>query len=134
MAEGAIRVVGLKELSRDFKRMSKQLSDDLVKELKDVAEVVADDAEQLALTRIRNMPRSPRWAGMRIGVSRAQGVVYMVPAARARAASRRTGYARPNLADLLLEEAMDPAAEKNAGKVVDRLDDMLGRIANGNGF
>lgn len=128
MAE-AIRVIGLKELSRDFKRMSKELSDELVGELKDAAQVVADDAEQLALTRIRNMPRSPRWAGMRIGVSRAQGLVYVVPAARSK---RR--IKRPNLAALLLDEAMDPAVEKNASKVVDRLDDMLGRIANGNGF
>ena len=130
MADGAIRVIGLKELSRDFKRMSKELSDELVGELKDAAQVVVDEAEELALRRIRNMPRSPRWAGMRIGVSRAQGLVYMVPAARRRSG----GSGRKNLADLLLDEAMDPAAEKNAGKVVDRLDDMLGRIANGNGF
>lgn len=128
MAE-AIRVIGLKELSRDFKRMSKDLSDRLVDELKEAAQVVADDAEDLALTRIRNMPRSPRWAGMRIGVSRAQGLVYVVPAARSR---RRTH--RPNLADLLLEEAMDPAVEKNQKKVVERLEEMLDRLANSNGF
>lgn len=125
----AIRVVGLRELSRDFKRMSKDLSDELVGELKEAAQVVADDAEQLALTRIGNMPRSPRWAGMRIGVSRAQGLVYVVPAAR----SRRK-FKRPNLGQLLLAEAMDPAVEKNQQKVVERLEEMLDRLANSNGF
>jgi hypothetical protein len=127
----AIRVVGLKELSRTFKRMSKELSDDLTDELKEAAQVVADDAQELALTQIRNMPRSPRWAGMRIGVSRAQGVVYVVPAARAR---RRPGRARANLSDLLLEEAMDPAVAKNQDKVVRKLEDMIDRIASQNGF
>lgn len=131
MADGAIRIIGLKELSRDFKRMSKQLSDELTDELKEAAQVVADDAEELALTRIRNMPRSPRWAGMRIGVSRAQGMVYVVPAARSR---RKPGRGRGNLADLLLDEAMDPAVEKNQQKVVGKLEDMLDRLADNNGF
>lgn len=131
MATGAIRVKGLRELSRDFKRISKDLSDDLVKELKAAGEDVKRDAEDLALTQIRNMPRSPHWAQMRIGVSRAQGLVYMVPFARSR---RGRGTSRPNLANLLLEEAMDPALERNAAKVERKVDDLLGRLADDNGF
>lgn len=131
MADGTIRVIGLKQLSRDFKRISKDLSDELVDELKDAAEDVKDEAERLALTEIRNMPRSPRWAGMRIGVSRAQGLVYMVPAARSR---RKPNRSRKNLAILLLDEAMDPAVERNADKVTGKVDDLLGRLADRHGF
>lgn len=106
---------------------------DVHKELNDAlraaAQPVADEAEMLAMTRIRNMPRSPHWAGMRIGVSVARGVVYMVPAAR----SKRTRK-RPNFGELLLERAMDPALERNAAKIEHAVDDMLGRLAGDNGF
>jgi hypothetical protein len=97
--------------------------------LKAAAEPVARDAEHLALTQIRNMPRSPHWAGMRIGVSVARGVVYMVPAARSKKRIKR-----PNLSDLLLNRAMDPALERNAAKIEHEVDRMLGRLAGENGF
>ena len=69
--------------------------------------------------------------GMRIGVSRAQGLVYMVPAARSR---RKPNRSRKNLAALLLDEAMDPAVERNADKVTRKVDDLLGRLADRHGF
>lgn len=132
MASGAtVRVEGLRELSRAFKRISKDLSDDLVKELKAAGDDVKEDAESFALGRIRNMPQSPRWSGMRIGVARAQGLVYMVPLARSR---RRPGGGRSNLGDLLMDRAMDPALEKNAAGVVRKVDDLLDRLAGVNGF
>jgi hypothetical protein len=131
MAIGTVRVRGLKELSRDFRRISKDLSDELVDGLKEAADGVRSDAEDLALGKIRNMPLSPHWAGMRIGVSRAQGLVFMVPAARSR---RRKGSGRSNLKNLLLERAMDPALAKNADGVVKNVDNLLGKIAGQNGF
>jgi hypothetical protein len=66
---------------------------------------------------------------MRIGVSVARGVVYMVPAAR----SKRTRK-RPKFGELLLTRAMDPALEHNAAKIEQAVDDMLGRLAGENGF
>ena len=130
MAAGVtVRVSGLRETTRAFRRISKSLDSELVDGLKGAAEVVKTDAESFALGRIRNMPGSPRWAGMRIGVSRAQGVVFMVPSARGRG-----GRGRSNLANLLMERAMDPAVEKNAGKVIKGVDDLLGRLAGQNGF
>ena len=130
MAAGAVRVRGLRELSRDFKRMSKDLSDDLTDALKEAADPVKETAQHLALSEIENMPASPHWARMRIGVSRAQGTVYMVPAAR----RRSSGRSRPNLATLLLDRSMDPALDKHSDEVVDRVDKMLGDLAGANGF
>jgi hypothetical protein len=127
MATGAIRVKGLKELTRDFKKISKDLSKEVTRELKDAAEPVRTGAEQLALGQIRNM--TPRWAAMRIGVSAAQGRVYMVPQAR-----RAGGSGRANLKGLLLDRAMDPALEQHADEVKDNINDVLGHIFDHNGF
>ena len=129
MAGTAVHVKGLKELTRDFKRMSKDLDRGLTKELKKAAEPAAARAEELALGRIRNMPGSPDWAVMRIGVSRAKGVVFMVPAARS---GRRRS--RPNLGALLLSEAMEPAVEQTSAEVVEALGDFIDNIADRNGF
>ena len=126
---GAVRVRGLRELSRDFRRMSGGISDELVDGLKAAAEDVRTDAENYALTRIRNMPRSPHWAGMRIGVSKAQGLVFMVPSARGRG-----GRGRANLATLLMERSMDPALQQNASSVERNVSGVLDKLAGRNGF
>lgn len=128
MATGAVHVRGLKELTRDFKRISKDLDTKLVSELKEASEPVRKGAEDLSLTRIRNMPRSPDWATMRVGVSRAKGLVYIVPAHR-----RGRGSSRPNLSGLLLEQ-METAVEQNEDEVVRRVDGMIERLGNRNGF
>ena len=127
MATGAIRVRGLRELQRDFKKMEGSLSKEVKSGLKEAAEPVKETAQQLALSRIRNMTSSPDWAEMRIGVTARS--VYMVPQRR-----RRGGSARPNLSPLLLERAMDPALEQRADDVVARVDKVLGHLAGENGF
>lgn len=128
MPLGTVYVRGLKELTRDFKRISKELDKELVAELKEASEPVRKGAEELSLTRIRNMPRSPDWATMRIGVSRAKGLVYVVPAHR-----RGRGSPRSNLSDLLLEQ-MTTAVEQNEDEVVRRVDGMIERLGRHNGF
>lgn len=127
METGAVRVRGLRELTRDFKKISRDLSKELRKELVEAADPVKKTGEQLALARIRNMPRSPHWAGMRIGVTAKS--VYMAPSAR-----RGGGSGRSNLSGLLLERAMEPALDQNADKVAGRVDDMLGHLFDRNGF
>lgn len=129
MATGTVHVSGLKELTRALKGISNGLDRELVGELKAAADPVKAEGEKLALTEIRNMPRSPDWAAMRIGVSKAQGSVYMVPQRR-----RRGGSGRSNLATLLMQRAMDPAVERNQDEVVKRVDDLIGRLADNNGF
>lgn len=127
MATGSIRVEGLRELQRDFKRISKDLDRGLTKELKAAAEPVKTEATTLALGRIRGLPRTPRWAGMRIGVSRA-GSVYVVPSAR-----RRGGSPRPNLGALLLKQ-MDAAVDEKRDEVLRNMDDWLDKIGTNYGF
>ena len=126
---GAIEVQGLSELLRAFKGISKDLDRKLTNALKKAAEPAAEQAEDYALGRIRNMPSSPRWAGMRIGVARRQGEVYMVPRARSR---RRSS--RPNLKNLLLEQAMEPAVEAKAADIEDALGHLVDDIADSHGF
>ena len=129
MATGAVRVKGLKELTRAFNGMSKDIAQDLVWELEEAADPVRKEGEHLALTTIGNMPRSPQWATMRIGVSKAKGLVYMVPAMR-----RRSGSGRPNLAGLMQPRALDPALEANENEVVDRVDKLLARLGGEHDF
>ncbi len=129
MATGAIRVRGLKELTRDFRKISKDLNKEMTRKLKDAAEPVRTGAEQKALSSIRNMRRTPRWAEMRIGVSTAQGRVYMVPQAR-----RAGGSGRTNLKGLLLDRAMDPALEDKSDEVTDNINNLLGHIFDDHGF
>jgi hypothetical protein len=112
----------MRELTRDFKNISKDLSKDLVNELKDAAAPVKGAAESKAMTRITNM--TPRWSGMRIGVSKARGLVFMVPSAR-----RSGGSPRSNLAGLLFGEAMDPAVQENQDRVIESIDDFLDRLS-----
>lgn len=123
---GAVRVRGLRELTRAFNGMSKDIAQDLVWELEEAADPVRKQAEHLAITRIRNMPASPHWATMRIGVSKAQGLVYMVPFARKRGGSG----GRPNLADLLMGRSMEPALEANESEIAERVDHLLARLGD----
>ena len=125
---GTVRVVGLRELQRDFKRISKDLDRGLTAELKQAAEPVATLARQLALGEIRNI--TYHWADTRVGVSRARGQVYVVPRARRRA----NGSPRPNLKGLLLGEAYDPALARKQGEVLRKLEDFVDRVADNNGF
>ncbi len=117
-----VHVKGLKELTRDFKKISKDLDKLVTNELQEAAKPVQEKADELALSRIRNM--TSRWARMRIGVSRAQGVVFMVPASRGRARKR------PNLGGLLMNRAMWPAAEQEREDVVEALGEMIDRLGN----
>ena len=125
---GSVRISGLAELNRAFRKMSGDLDKELKAALKKAAEPVETRAEALALGRIRNMPRSPRWADMRIGVS-GKATVYMVPRAK-----RRGGSGRPNLKSLLLDQSMDPALMEKQGEVVEEVGQMIDRLAGASGF
>jgi hypothetical protein len=124
----AVRVHGLRELTRDFKKISKDLDKRLTGELLDAVAPVKDLAQSKALTQISGMSGSPSWATMKTGVGRAKGTVYMMPASRGRK------YSRANLADLLLQRAMDPAVTEKQDHVVNALDDLIGDLADRYGF
>lgn len=130
MATGArVGVSGLKELHRDLLKMADQIDDDLRDGLREAADPVKEAAQSKALSEITNMPPTPDWAEMRIGVTRAAATVYMVPAHR-----RSRGSGRSNLANLLMERAMDPALEEKAGEVEEGVGRIFDKLAGHNGF
>ncbi len=125
MAVGQVKVHGLRELNRTFKKMGREVQKLARDELKAVGEPVRQDAERLAAAEIRNI--GDRWPMMRLGVT--QKLVYVAPKARTRGGSPRT-----NLAGLLLQRAMLPALERNEPQVVAGLERMLDKMADREGF
>lgn len=85
--------------------------------------LVEKDAEAFALTRIRNMSRSPAWADMRVGAN--NDLVYVVPSRRG---VKRGPRKRPNLAPLMLTQAMRPAKTKNEPEIVKRFEKLTKRV------
>lgn len=119
---GAVRIEGLRELSRAFARADRKMSRELRRELRKAAKPVADEAERLAKSEIRNM--TDDWSEMRVGVTRRE--VYVVPVERGTKARLRK---RPNLKDLLLDQAMEPALERKREEVVDGINHVLETVA-----
>lgn len=108
-------------MQRAFAKADKTLSRELRGALREVAEPVRQDAEQLALERIPHI--GMEWSRMRIGVSRR--LVYVAPKQRGVKSKSDRGRRRPNLADLLMDRAMSPALERNVSLVERRMDDLL---------
>ena len=125
-----VQVEGLRELNRAFARLGKDANKQMRGELKKVAEPVASDAHQLAASRIRNI--GPKWSEMRVGVT--QRLVYVVPKQRGRLSRRNPKLKRPNMAPLLMTRAMLPALHENEQRIVQRLENLLDRLADENGF
>jgi hypothetical protein len=120
-------VSGLNDLQAAFKDADRQLRLGIRSELRHIAEPVARGAEQLALTSIRDMPRSPQWSKMRVGVTR--NLVYVAP--RQKGTRGRGSRRRPNLADLLMGRAMEPALERNTPGIERHFDELLDQVADG---
>lgn len=92
-------------------------------EIRAIGELVADDAESLALSTISGMPRSPQWAEMRVGQN--TELVYVVPWQRGAKSRKRK---RPNLAPLMLRRAMRPAKSLNEAEISRRFDALVARV------
>lgn len=126
---GAVRVKGQRELIRAFNKMSKDLAQDLIWELEEAADPVRKLSTERILAEMVNMPRTPYYADMRIGVSRGTGTVYVAPAWR-RGTGAGTG--RPALAGSFrkrMEAALDAKSnevERGLEKFIDRLADDWG--------
>jgi hypothetical protein len=124
MAE--VYVKGLRELQAALAKADRDTRLGLRADLRNVAQPVQQDAQQLALSTITGMPRSPRWAGMRIGVTRS--LVYVAP--RQKGTRGRVPGGRPNLANLLMSKAMEPALERNRASIERSMDAVLDRMAD----
>jgi len=104
----AVLVEGEQQLFRAFAKADRESRLFVRREFRAIAEPTRREAEALALSQIRNMPKSPKWAGMRTGVT--QKLVYVAP--RQKGARGRRAGRRPNLADLLMGRAMEPALRR----------------------
>lgn len=131
-ANTAVTVRGLKELNRAFGLADRELAKQLRSNLREIARPIADDAQRLAETEIRNMPLGksidgqPAWSRMRIGYG--YGIIYVAPQERGRRSRRIVSIRRPNLATLLMDRAMDPALERNRGRIQGEVDKFLERV------
>ena len=135
MPTGArINVKGLAETYRAFGNISEDVQDELRDGLEEVGKPVQALGERYALERIRNMPRSPAWAEMRIGVSKREALVYMVPDNTGRAGRGRGKRKRKNLASLLMNRAMDPAVEDNVDTTARELEKVIDKLSRREGF
>jgi len=114
-----VYVTGITELNRAFAHADKQVQAGLRVELATIAEPVRVTAQQLALTEITNMTEA--WSQMRVGTT--GKFVYVAPQSR-----RKRGSPRPNLAGLLMDRALQPAADANEGKVADGVEHLVDRI------
>jgi hypothetical protein len=121
-----IVVRGLNELQASLAHADRTVRLGVRKGLREAAEPVQRGAEQLAMSEIRNMSRSPKWSRMRVGVTR--NLVYVAP--RQKGTRGRGPRRRPNLADLLMGRAMHPALDQHIGEVEARLEELLDRAAD----
>jgi hypothetical protein len=121
-----ISVKGLNELDRAFQKMEGDVRSDFVFELEEAADPARKLATQKIIGEMQNMPRTPFYAGMRIGVTKAATTVYIAPSWRR---SPGKGRGRPNLA-ASEKKRMEAAVDSTAGQIENRIGDMLDRMAN----
>lgn len=121
----AVQVNGLRDLQRAFKLADAATRRELRAALKEVGEPIARDAEALAKARITRIGKA--WPQMRVGVT--QSLVYVAPKERGRLTKRNPPrYRRPNLFDLLMGRAMEPALEQNLPGVEAAVEHALDRV------
>ena len=118
---GTIRVKGLRELDRAFRKMDKELSKDLRSSLKEAAEVVAVEARS-------------RFQGIQPATSATMKAVVRARGASVEQTKGRTTGLRPDYGALQMRRALSPALDAKSAEVAKKVDDMLGRLASKNGF
>lgn len=123
----AVEVKGLRDLQRAFKLADAEARKQLRAALKEIGEPIARDAQALAEAKIRRIGK--KWPQMRVGVT--QSLVYVAPRQRGTLTKRNPArYSRPNLFDLLMGRAMEPALDQNIGGVEDAVGHALDRVGS----
>jgi hypothetical protein len=125
---GVVRVEGLHELQAALAKADRQTRLGVRRGLRQVAEPVQRGSEQLAMSEIKRMPRSPKWSKMRVGVTR--NLVYVAPRQRGIKGAARSQFRRPKLADLLMDRAMQPALDQHTSEVVARFEALLDHVTD----
>jgi hypothetical protein len=122
-------VQGLRELNRAFANTDREIRLGWKADQRQIAEPIRQDAEQKAMSSIRRMPASPKWARMRTGVTRT--MVYVAPRQRGARTAGRRQMRRPNLFDLLLERALIPAGEAHEHQTDIEVERLMDKVAAG---
>ena len=124
MPAPAVEVKGLRDLQRAFALVGPLAKKELRAALKEVGEPIARDAEALAVANISRIGK--KWQQMRVGVT--QTAVYVAPKQRGSRSRQNRALRRPNLFDLLMGRAMEPALDQNiagvdaaVGRALDRV-------------
>jgi len=126
VGEGTVPVVGLRELQRDFKRMSRELSRRIDRTLKEAADVVRDEAQQRAAG--KSPPFNPATvSGYRSRV-RGFGRSY-VEQSRGKTTGKRADWGVIQMKKVLL-----PALYAKGDEIEGKIDEMLDRLGNDYGF
>lgn len=128
---GTIIVAGLAEIDRNLRLVGPTFQREFRAHLKEIAEPVRRDAEQLARTKISGIARSKTgaWAEMRTGVS--GSFVYVAPKRRGVKTRGPDPRRRPNLVDLMMGRALNPALASNEALVkvgVEAVIDSVGKL------
>lgn len=121
MAAGSVKVKGLRELRRDFRRIDKSLDKEVREGLKQAAEPVRQAAADLF-----SGVDARSAAGYKVRV-RQRGVA--VEQSR-----KRTTGLHPEFGTLQMRRALLPALASREGEVVEAVEDILDRLADRNGF
>lgn len=126
MPAPAVAVEGLRDLQRAFALADVAAKKELRSALKEIGEPIARDAESLATARISRIGKV--WPQMRVGVT--QNLVYVAPKQRGRASRQNRALRRPNLFDLLMGRAMEPALDANIAGVDAALERVFDRVGS----
>ena len=124
--EPKIVVHGLADLQRAFQFAEKDAKKEVRTALREVAGPIQRDAESNA-SRFQNI--GPRWGKFRIGVTRS--LIYVAPKQRGRQTQKNRAYGRPLFGTKLMDEAMDPALQKNIHNIEHQMEQALDRLATG---
>ena len=123
MDPAGVRVLGLRELDLAFRRMSRDVRTDFVWELQEAADKPRALATSKVLGEMVNMPPTPVYAQMKVGVEAASTTVYVAPAWRPSGTRHR-----PRLAGSLYKR-MAAAVEETADQTESHIGYMLDRMA-----
>lgn len=123
---GPVVVEGYRDVMRALTHAERDVRLGVRKELRQIAEPVKADEQATTLTAFRNMPRSPQWARMRIGVTRNE--VYVVPSRKG--ARGRGRHSRPRWADQFTTRVKQPVTDRHQATFERQIEQALDRIAD----
>lgn len=127
MAARTVRVKGLRDLQRDFRRLSKDLSKEVRDGLREAADPVRQEATRRFTADITDAFSSVESAvGYRV-VVRQRGVAV-------EQSKRRTTGLRPDFGRLQMRKALEPALDSKQDQVVKGVEKVLDKLAGDNGF